>query len=67
MADPHVPTVRRIRVAATAPRTEPPQGMYRGFGSVPGETVEEFHDRMYEIDPLEAMMYELEVTLEKSD
>jgi len=62
------PTVRRIRRVSGSPAVTPPppqEGSYRGFGSIPGETLDEFHDRMYEIDPLEAMMYEMEVALGK--
>jgi hypothetical protein len=62
------PAVRRIRRVSGSPavtQLPPQEGSYRGFGSVPGETLDEFHDRMYEIDPLEAMMYEMEVELGK--
>lgn len=62
------PAVRRIRrVSGDPATTQPPsqEGRYRGFGSVPGETLDEFHNRMYEIAPLEAMMYEMEVALDK--
>ena len=57
--------VRRIRrVSAVAQESKPlPQGTYRGFGAISGETLDEFHDRMYDIDPLEAMAYEMEVAL----
>lgn len=60
--------VRRIRhVGGTPQQPQPlPEGTYRGFGSVPGETLDEFHDRMFDIDPLEAMAYEMEVALEQS-
>lgn len=60
------PVVRRVRNARISTNEEdlhPSQSTYRGFGSVPGETLEDFHERMYEIDPLEAMIYEMEVTL----
>jgi hypothetical protein len=43
----------------------PPAGTYRGFGTVRGETLDQFHDRMFDIDPLEAAMYEMEVALEQ--
>lgn len=57
--------VRRVRrVGAMTQQQQPlPQGTYRGFGAVSGETLDEFHDRMYNIDPLEAMTYEMEVAL----
>ena len=62
-----VPAVRRIRrVGVVSQEQQPlPQGTYRGFGSVSGETLDEFHDRMFEIDPLEALAYEMEVALAK--
>lgn len=62
------PAVRRIRRVSGSPAaTHLPlqEGSYRGFGSVPGETLDEFRDRMYDIDPFEAMMYEMEVALGK--
>ena len=40
--------------------------IWRGFGSIPGETLDEFHERMYTLPPLEAMMYELDVELQRS-
>ncbi len=57
--------VRRVRrVSVSQPQQLPLQeGVYRGFGSVHGETLDQFHDRMFDIDPLEAMMYEMEVAL----
>jgi hypothetical protein len=60
------PAVRRIRRAPGITYTTqlpPKEGSYRGYGTVPGETLEEFHDRMFDIDPLEATMYEMEVAL----
>lgn len=37
-----------------------PEGEYRGFGSVPGETQDEFHHRMFDIPLEEAIFYEQE-------
>jgi hypothetical protein len=62
------PAVRRIRRVSGNPAVthlSSQEGRCRGFGSVPGETLDEFHDRMFEIDPLEAMMYEMGVALGK--
>ncbi|MCF7843718.1 hypothetical protein K9M47_02370 [Candidatus Gracilibacteria bacterium] len=42
---------------------ESSQPTWRGFGSIRGETIDEFHDRMFEIPPLEAVLYEMEVAL----
>jgi hypothetical protein len=36
------------------------ESFYKGFGAVAGETLEDFHERMYD---LEAMIYELEVVV----
>lgn len=60
-----ISSVRRIRrVEAVTQEQQPlPQGTYRGFGTVPGETLDEFYDRMYDIDPLEAIVYVMEVAL----
>ncbi len=60
--------VTRIRSAGHSETTtilqdESTQPMWRGFGSVRGETLDQFHDRMFEIPPLEAMIYEMEVAL----
>lgn len=65
MATTTQPTVRRVRRVTDSKVQElPPQeGTYRGFGSVRGETLEDFHDRMFDLPPLEAMMYEMEVAL----
>lgn len=68
MSEDFKPTVRRIRRVVVTPGTgqlPPQEGSYRGFGSVPGETLDDFHNRMYDIDPLEAAMYEMEVALGK--
>lgn len=62
--------VRRIRRASVNYVQEaslPETGHYRGFGSVSGETLDEFHDRMYDLDPLEAMAYEMEIALLKTN
>lgn len=52
--------VRRVDVEQRDQVT-PPAGTYRGFGTVRGETAEQFHDRMFDIDPFEAMCYEMEL------
>lgn len=58
--------VRRIRRAgATREAQSLPQDTYPGFGSVPGETLDQFHDRVFELDPLWAMAFEMEVALEQ--
>lgn len=61
------PTVQRIRKVSAEPVQQIPieQGDWRGFGSVSGETLDQFHERMFDIDPLEAMMYEMEVALQQ--
>jgi len=48
-----VPMIQRIRRTSsnqTMLSKTPSEGNYRGFGSVAGETLDEFHDRMYEIE-----------------
>ena len=58
--------IRRVSGSSQQqPAEPPPQGTYRGFGTVPGETLDEFHDRMFDLPPLEAMMYEMEVEFEQ--
>ena len=63
------PAVRRVRKVTGVPvkLTEQSaqqvpweQDSYRGFGSIPGETPDEFHDRMFDLNPVEAMIYEME-------
>lgn len=54
-----------IRVASAGQQAQilpAPQEVdsWKGFGSIPGETPEEFHDRMYDLDPLEAMILEMD-------
>ncbi|MFZ2151831.1 MAG: hypothetical protein WAV09_01840 [Minisyncoccia bacterium] len=58
-------TVRRIRSGVQQEVELPPPAevLYRGFGSVPGETPDQFHDRMFEIPAIEAMLYETEFAL----
>lgn len=55
--------IRRVSDSPAATQLPPEEGSYRGFGSISGETLDQFHDRMYDIDPLEAMIYEMEVAL----
>lgn len=60
------PAVRRIRRVSGSPavtQLPPQEGSYGGFGSVPGETLDRFHDRMYGIDALAATLYEFELEL----
>ena len=58
--------VRRVRsVGASAPASEKPAQqesgfVYKGFCAFGEETVDEFHDRMYNLPAVEAMMYEME-------
>ncbi len=63
------PAVRRVRrVSGGSDTVQFPlqDGNYRGFGSIPGETLEQFHDRMEDLDdPLEAALYKMEVALGK--
>ncbi len=61
-----VTRVRKVSGSSRQLAESPSEGTYRGFGTVPGETIDQFHDRMFDINPLEAMMYELEVGLEQS-
>ncbi len=61
--------VRRVMSAghnetAAILQDESVQPMWRGFGSVRGETLDQFHDRMFDIPPLEAMIYEMDLSLE---
>lgn len=56
--------VVRVRKAATELADQPPQNAWRGYGSVPAETPDQFHERMYVIPPLEACIYELEFALQ---
>ena len=57
--------VRRVRIVSgqQVQSTYLQEGAHRGFGSLPGENLDSFHDRMYDLPPLEAMMYELEVAI----
>lgn len=60
------PIVRRVRKVSGDSVTQqlpPSKGSYRGFGTVPGETEDQFHDRMFEIDGFEAACYEMEFKL----
>lgn len=58
-------TVRRIRKVSDEKSPSIPQEYsYHGFGSVRGETIEQFHERMFDLPPLEAMLYEMEVAFD---
>lgn len=64
-SQPAVLRIRRVSGGPAVAQLPPQKGSWRGFGSVPGETLDGFRDRMFEIDPLEAMAYEMEVALGK--
>jgi hypothetical protein len=58
-------SIRRVRIVSGSQVQDRPsqESVYRGFGSGRGETLEEFHDRMFDLEPLEAMLYEMEISL----
>jgi hypothetical protein len=58
--------VKRTRIISgdCAPEATPPEeGQYRGYGTTPGETHDDFRERMFSLPPFEAMFYEAEVML----
>ena len=63
-----VTRVRRVSVASAQVSEQLPDGFpSTGFGSVPGESVADFHDRMFDIPALEAMSYETELAIARCE
>ena len=60
------PVVRVRKATAVLTDQTPPQNAWRGYGSVPAETPDQFHERMYENPPLEACIYELDFALQSA-
>ena len=62
--------IRRSTGGSLPQQDHVPEGEYRGFGTVRGETEDQFHDRMdcmFKIGHgLEASLYEMEVAFQKA-
>lgn len=60
-----VTSVKRIKSAGFKEETSrqdcSSENSWRGFGYVKGETLDQFHDRMFDLPPLEAIIYEMDV------